>query len=138
MGKAKILVVEDERIVALDIQGYLVSLGYEVSATVSGEEAIRKAEQTKPDLVLMDVKLRGKMDGVEAAKHIQTRLGVPVVYLSAFSDWTTLQRAKATDPFAYLLKPVEESRLSSILEMALYRDTTDKASQETTRSCDCD
>jgi CheY-like chemotaxis protein len=139
MGKAKILIVEDERIVTLDIQDYLVSLGYEVSATaVSGEEAIRKAAQTNPDLVLMDVKLKGEMDGVEAAEQIQARLGVPVIYMSAFSDWTTIQRAKATRPFAYLLKPVEESHLSSILEMALYQSTADKASQETTQGCDCD
>jgi CheY-like chemotaxis protein len=139
MGKAKILVVEDESVVTLDIQDHLVSLGYEVSATAaSGEEAIRKAAQTNPDLVLMDIKLKGKMDGVEAAEQIQARFGVPVIYLSAFSDWTTMQRAKATHPFAYLLKPVEESHLSSILEMALYQGTTDEVSQKTTQGCDCD
>jgi CheY-like chemotaxis protein len=131
MGKAKILVVEDERITSWDLQDCLTGLGYDVSATaVSGEEAIRKVAETHPDLVLMDVKLKGEMDGVEAAEQIRARFGIPVVYLSAYSDWTTLERAKATHPFAYLLKPIEEDRLCSIVEMALYQDRAGEDSQE--------
>jgi CheY-like chemotaxis protein len=127
----KILVVEDERVTSWDLQNSLTGLGYDVFATaVSGEEAIRKVAETRPDLVLIDVKLKGKMDGVEAAEQIRTRFGVPVVYLSAYSDWTTLERAKATHPFAYLLKPIEEGRLCSIVEMALYQDRADEDSQE--------
>src|SRR5574342_581045 len=92
---AKILVVEDENIVAKDIQNTLKGLGYVVTAVVaSGEEAIQKAAETQPDLVLMDIMLKGYQDGVEAARQILTRYNIPVIYLTAYTDETTLERAK--------------------------------------------
>jgi PAS domain S-box-containing protein len=119
---AQILVVEDEGIVAKGIQADLESLGYSVPVTASsGEEAIRQAEGTHPDLVLMDVVLKGQMDGIEAAKEIVNRLDIPVVYLTAYQDGETLDRAKATEPFGYLLKPFEEKELHTTIEMALYK-----------------
>ena len=121
------MVVEDEGIVAADIQDRLVSLGYEVSAVVhSGEEAEPKAQETKPDLVLMDIKLGGKMDGVDAARLIQQRLDIPVVYLTAHGDEATLRRAKITEPFGYILKPFDERALHTNIEIALYRHKAER------------
>jgi PAS domain S-box-containing protein len=127
MKKLKIMVVEDEGIVAADIQDRLVSLGYEVSSVVhSGEEAEPKAKETKPDLVLMDIKLGGNMDGVDAAQRIQRRLDIPVVYLTAHGDEATLRRAKVTEPFGYVLKPFDERSLHTNIEIALYRHKAER------------
>lgn len=118
---AKILVVEDESIVAMDIRKRLTRLGYEVAGTASsGENAVEMATLTHPNLVLMDIMLKGEMDGIEAAGLIRDRLNIPVVYLTAFSDEDTLQRAKVTGPFGYLIKPFEERELHVTLEIALY------------------
>ena len=109
MAEAQVLVVEDDSIIAMDIKSRLQALGYAVSAVVfSGQEAIEKAAETQPDLVLMDIRLRGHMDGVEAAERIHTRFDIPVVYLTAHADESTLQRAKLTEPYGYILKPFEE------------------------------
>jgi PAS domain S-box-containing protein len=122
MNKAKILIVEDEGVIALDIQEQLQSLGYELAAVVgSGEEAIDKAEQMRPDLVLMDVKLGGSMNGLEAAGELRERFGTPVVYITACADEETLQRAKMTEPFGYIVKPIDGRELHSTVEMALHR-----------------
>ena len=122
MDKARILVVEDEAIVANSIQKRLRSLGYAVPAiATSGEEALRVAEEIRPELVLMDIKLKGAMDGVETAQHIRTRWDIPVIYLTAYADDETLERAKVTQPFGYLLKPFEVSDLRTTVEMALYK-----------------
>ena len=122
MANTKIMVVEDEGIVALDIQSKLEGKGYEVPAVVAtGEEAVQKAGETRPDLVLMDIQLEGEMDGVEAAEQIRTRFAIPVVYLTAYSDDNTLQRAKIAEPFGYLLKPFEEKKLHTTIEIALYK-----------------
>jgi PAS domain S-box-containing protein len=122
VSKPKVLVVEDERIVALDIKGQLVDLGYQVPAIASwGEEAIRQAEETRPNLILMDIRLKGEMDGIEVAQHIRTHLDIPVIYLTAYADEDTLQRAKVTESYGYLLKPFEERDLRSAIEMALYK-----------------
>lgn len=122
MENVQILVVEDESIVAIDIQNRLKGLGYSVAAIASsGEEAIKKAEETHPDLVLMDIRLRGDMDGIEAAKQIHAHLNIPVVYLTAYADDKTLERAKVTEPFGYILKPLEERELHSTIHMALYK-----------------
>jgi PAS domain S-box-containing protein len=127
MNTTSILIVEDENIVALDIKYLLESLGYGVAAVVSsGEEAIQKAAETRPDLVLMDVKLEGGMDGVEAAEHIQAQSDTPVIYLTAYADHATLERAKITQPFGYILKPFEEKELHTTIEMALYRHGMEK------------
>ncbi len=117
-----ILIVEDERIVAEDIQKSLENLGYSVSAIVpSGEKAIQKAEEDNPDLVLMDIVLKGDMDGIEAAEQIYSHFNIPVVYLTAHADEKKLQRAKATESYGYLLKPFEDEELHTTIEMALHR-----------------
>ena len=104
MAKAKILVVEDKKIIQRDIQNRLKGLGYLVPAVASsGKEALEKARETQPDLVLMDIVLKGEMDGVTAAKYIHDQLHIPVVYLTAYSDEDTLKRAKITEPFGYIL-----------------------------------
>ena len=117
MNRARVLVVEDERIVAMDIQGQLENLDYDVVATaVSGEEAIHKAEETGPDLALMDIRIRGDMDGIEVAQHLRTKLDIPVIYLTAYADQDTLDRAKNTESFGYLLKPFEEGELHATID----------------------
>ncbi len=131
MKQVKLMIVEDETIVALDLQDHLQSLGYEVVGTAStGAEAVRKAEKSRPDLVLMDIILKGSMDGVEAAEIIRTRFGIPVIFLTACADDATLQRAKVTEPFAYVLKPYEERELHGHIEIALYRHSMEKRLRE--------
>jgi len=131
MTDARILVVEDENIVSKDIENRLKSLGYAVSAVASsGEEAINKAEETQPDLVLMDIMLKGDMDGVECAEQIRDRFNIPVVYLTAYADDKTLQRAKITGPYGYILKPFEERELHTTLEMALYKHKMERRLKE--------
>ena len=120
--KARILIVEDERIVAFNIQGRLEELGYTVVAiTSSGEEAIKIIDNKRPDLVLMDIKLKGKIDGIEAAERIRHQFQIPVIYLTAYTDEETLNRAKLTEPYGYILKPFEARNLGSTIEMALYK-----------------
>ncbi len=128
---AAILVVEDERIVAEDIQKSLEGLGYTISAVVSsGKEAIKRAQEDNPDLVLMDIVLKGKMDGIEAAKHIYSEYNIPVVYLTAYADEKKLQRAKVTEPYGYLLKPFEDKELHIAIEIALYKHEMEKKVRE--------
>ncbi|WP_216351208.1 hybrid sensor histidine kinase/response regulator [Leptolyngbya sp. 'hensonii'] len=118
----RILVVEDEMIIARDIQGCLENLGYVVSAVVpSGLEAIETAAASRPDLVLMDIRLKGTMDGIQAAEQIWKRFQIPIIYSTGYSDPKTLQRAKETGPFGYVLKPVEERELFVAIETALHR-----------------
>src|SRR4051812_29910751 len=106
MGNAQILVVEDESIIAKGIQNDLRNMGYAVPAVAaSGAEALEKAAETYPDLVLMDIVLKGDMDGIETSRQIRDRFDVPIVYLTAYEDDITLRRAKITEPFGYLLKP---------------------------------
>ncbi|MGD8979716.1 MAG: response regulator, partial [candidate division WOR-3 bacterium] len=120
MPKAKILVVEDEKIVALDINDVLGKLGYDVPALVaSGEEAIEAVKKTKPDLVLMDIVLKGDTDGIEAAEVIRHRYGTPLVFLTAYADDEILKRVKHIEPFGYILKPFQEKELYSAIEIAL-------------------
>jgi PAS domain S-box-containing protein len=131
MMDAKVMVVEDESIVALDIQNQLSSLGYIVSAVVgTGEEAVRVARREPPDLVLMDICLRGEMDGIRAAGIIRDELDLPVIYLTAYDDEATLRRARVTAPFGYLLKPFEERQLHTSIEMALYRHALERKVKE--------
>ena len=122
MATKNILIVEDELIVALNIQVKLRQLGYDAPRKVtSGEQALELVREQRPDLILMDIKLAGNIDGIEAARLIQAEANVPVVYLTAHADEATLQRAKATAPFGYIVKPFEPRDLSSAIEMALYR-----------------
>ena len=122
MITAKILVVEDEGIVAEEIRSRLKNKGYTVSGvTHSGEAAIQKVKEVHPDLVLMDIRLKGEMDGIEAARKIRELFDIPVVYLTAHADDSTLQRAKITHPFGYVIKPFEEIELHVAIEIALTR-----------------
>jgi PAS domain S-box-containing protein len=131
MAKGKILVVEDEKIVAMDIQNRLKSFGYTIAGTaISGEGAIEKAEKTTPDLVLMDIMLKGDMDGIEAAEEISSRFNIPVIYLTAYADESTLQRAKITEPFGYILKPFEDKELYVNIEIALYKHDMERKLKE--------
>lgn len=130
----QIMVVEDESITAKDIENRLIRLGYRVSGIArSGEEAIEKAARTHPDLVLMDIKLKGLMDGVEAAGQLRSRFGIPVAYLTAFADEETLARAEATAPYGYLVKPFEERELHATIQMALRRCRLEKQVEESER-----
>jgi CheY-like chemotaxis protein len=114
MNQLKVLVVEDENIIAMDIQYTLRRFGFDVCGVVSsGEESIESATRTNPDLILMDIKLRGKMDGIYAAKQIQSKFNIPVIYLTAYGDESTLNRVDRTKPFGYINKPFEETELQS-------------------------
>ncbi len=131
MAKTQILVVEDEIIIAEDIRRSLQRLGYEVPSVVSsGEDAIKKAEENEPDLVLMDIVLRGRMDGIEAAEQIHSRFGIPLVYLTAYADEATLERAKITEPFGYIIKPFRERELHVAIEIALFKHKIEKELKE--------
>ena len=122
MTKARILVVEDEGIVAIELQDILEGLGYDVPAAVAtGEEAIRETGKARPDLVLMDITLTGDIDGIEAAEQIRARFDIPVVYLTAYADDKTLRRAARTEPAGYLLKPFDEGELRTTIEITLYK-----------------
>jgi len=122
MTKAKILIVEDEPYVAQDLKIHLEHAGYEVlGLAASGEAALASAAESRPDLVLMDIVLEGQMDGIQAAQQIRSRFDVPVLYLTAYADDHLFQRAKITEPYAYLLKPFNERELQLTIEMALYR-----------------
>ena len=127
MPGGRILVVDDEAIVAENIRSKLEGLGYEVCAVApSGEEAVREAERKGPDLVLMDIRLRGEMDGVEAALEIGDRFDIPIVYLTAYADERTLARAKIANPYGYILKPFGVRELNSIIEIALYKHEVER------------
>ncbi len=130
-ARAKILVVEDERIVAEDIRRSLRKLGYDVCGVVStGQEAVRKALQLRPDLVLMDIVLRMPMNGIQAAAAIHEKIDVPVIYLTAYADSDTLEKAKQTEPYGYLLKPFENRELQTAIEMSLYKHRTERRLRE--------
>jgi len=131
MAKARIMIVEDERIVAGDVKRILQNMGYAVPAVVSsGEEAIKRAQEENPDLVLMDIVLQGEMDGIEAARKIRSRLDIPVLYLTAYTNTGMLQRAKVTEPFGYIVKPFQERELHSNIEMALYKQKVQRKLKE--------
>ncbi len=127
MTPTKILIVEDEYIIAGHIQMSLEKMGYLTCALVSsGEQAIREAEKEKPDLVMMDIMLKGKIDGIKAANHIKNHLNIPVVYLTAYADEEILKRAKVTEPFGFLVKPFQYKELYSTIEMALHKHKADQ------------
>ncbi len=126
MPQAKILIVEDEAIVAENIAGRLHQQGYDVVGIVdSGPEAIEQAANTQPDLILMDIMLKGESDGVAAAIEIYDRWRIPVIYMTAFGDEATLQRAKAAEPFGYLIKPFKPHELRATVEVVLNKCAAD-------------
>ena len=122
MEKARILVVEDEVIVAMDIATTLRNIGHEVTDTVpSGGQAIASAKENRPDVILMDIGLKGEMDGIQTAEQIRSQYSIPVIFLTAYADEKTLERAKITAPCGYLTKPFEETDLRIAIEVSLYR-----------------
>jgi PAS domain S-box-containing protein len=131
MAKATILVVEDEFITGADIQNNLHLTGYDVPFVVdNGNDAIKKAGELQPDLVLIDITLIGQMTGIEAAAQIRDRYGIPVIFLSAHSDDTTITRALESEPFGYIIKPFEARDLKIRIEIALYKHAMDEALKE--------
>jgi len=123
----QILVVEDDAVLAIELQQTLTQLGYQVvGLAATGKEAVELALAQKPDLLLMDIRLRGAMTGIQAVEQIHQQRDIPVVYLTAFTDEALLQQAKITDAYAYLIKPVRERELRAGLEMALYKHSTEK------------
>lgn len=131
MKNIRILVVEDESIVAKDIQGTLTRLGYDVPATASSAAvAYEKLEELKPDLVFLDIKLKGEEDGIHIAEHIKIKYNIPVIFLTSFVDQATLDRAKVTEPYGYIVKPFNETDLKTTVEMALFKYGRDKEMRE--------
>ncbi len=126
MGERKILVVEDEPLAAEDIRFCLMDLGYGVAAASRGEEAMKTAEEAKPALVLMDIGLKGRMDGIDAAEQIRSHLDIPVVFLTAYADEKTVARAKLTEPYGFLTKPFSERGLKAAIETAIYKHGLDR------------
>ena len=122
MAKVNILVVEDEIIVSKDIQNSLIRLGYNiVGSAASGEKAIEVAISEKPDLILMDIMLKGEMNGIEAAEKIKEKLNVPIIFLTAYAEDSTLSKAKLVEPYGYILKPFKEIDLKTAIEVAVYK-----------------
>lgn len=122
MSDISILVVEDETIVAMGIKKMLEKNGYSISSiATSGEEAITKADLLYPDLILMDIMLKGEMDGIDAAGTIREKFDIPFIYLTAHADENMLERAKATQPYGYISKPFKEKDLRANIEIALHR-----------------
>ena len=131
MSKERIYIVEDERIIAIDLQRRLERLGYRVCGmAASGEEALAGIRQNLPDLVLMDIVIQGELDGIQVAITIKNELNIPVIFLSAYTDSKTLERAKEASPLGYILKPFKERELATLLEMALYKSVVDSRVRE--------
>ncbi|MDP6388128.1 MAG: response regulator, partial [Candidatus Pacebacteria bacterium] len=126
-SKIKIMIVEDERIAAETVKRILKELEYSISSIeISGEDAVKKAEEDKPDLVLMDIELKGKMDGIEAAAIIRSRFDIPCIFVTAHADDKKLEQAKITEPFGYILKPFENKGLHCNIEIAICKDKAEK------------
>lgn len=127
MSKINVLVVEDESIVSKDIQHSLKKLGYNVvGASATGELAIELASTENPDIVLMDIMLKGEMSGIQAAEKIKEKLSIPIIFLTAYADESTLSKAKVTEPYGYILKPFKEIDLHTTIEMAIYKHSKEQ------------
>ena len=132
--KARIMVVEDEAVISMEIQDRLTKMGHSICGTAaSGEEAVSIATAKRPDLILMDVQLRGEVDGVQTAKQIRDLIEIPIIYLTAFADDRTVERAKLTQPFGYLIKPFSEKELYAAIEMALYKNSMEARVRDSER-----
>src|SRR5574343_371076 len=131
MEKLNIFIVEDESIVAKDIQNNLIKLGYNVLGIANnGNDAIEQIKNLNPDVVLMDIMIKGDLTGIEVAEQIKKFVNVPVIFLTAYADEGTLSKAKFTDPYGYILKPFKEIDLHSTIEMAVYKHQKDAALQK--------
>ncbi|MFP4374005.1 MAG: EAL domain-containing protein [Spirochaetaceae bacterium] len=134
MHNERILVVEDEKIISLDLQRRLERFGYQVvGLTATGTDAVEKARALLPDIILMDIMLGGDIDGIDAARQIKAELGIPVIFLTAFADEKTLARAKEAEPYGYVLKPFKERELYTTIDMALYKSSVHKKLQSQER-----
>ncbi|MFO8064789.1 MAG: response regulator, partial [Spirochaetia bacterium] len=134
MQNERILVVEDEKIISLDLQRRLQKFGYQVvGLCATGNEAIEKTREHVPDIILMDIMLGGEIDGIEAAKQIKDELGIPIIFLTAFADEKTLERAKEAEPYGYVLKPFKERELYTTIDIALYKSNIYKQLQSKER-----
>ncbi len=126
MSKTKIVIVEDETIVAKDIQNILTGLGYQIDAVVSsGDKALAEVEKNMPNIVLMDIMLKGDMSGIQAAEIIRERYDIPVVFLTAYADESTIEKAKSAIPYGYIIKPFKEKELQTTIEMAINKHQSD-------------
>jgi DNA-binding LytR/AlgR family response regulator len=122
MAQTNVLVVEDESIVSKDIQQSLKKLGYNVvGAASTGEQAVKLAMEASPDIILMDIMLKGEMTGIEAASLVRAETNIPVIFLTAYADESTLSKAKVTQPYGYIIKPFKEIDIHTSIEMALYK-----------------
>jgi len=131
MEKLNIFIVEDESIVAKDIQNNLIKLGYNVAGIANnGKDAISQIQEVMPDVVLMDIMIKGDLTGIEVAEQIKKHISVPVIFLTAYADESTLSKAKVTEPYGYILKPFKEIDLHSTIEMAVYKHQKDSALQK--------
>lgn len=131
MSNIRIMVVEDEWIISEDIQKSLKKFGYTVSAVVStGKEATQKTEEDRPDLILMDIVLKGEIDGIEAASQIHSCVNIPIIFLTAYDNKSVLERAKITEPFGYMIKPFDERELYSTIEISLYKHKTEEEKEK--------
>lgn len=127
MSKINVLVVEDESIVSKDIQHSLKKLGYNVvGAAATGEKAIELVRSEKPDVVLMDIMLKGDMSGIDTAEIVDKEVNIPIIYLTAYADEATLAKAKITEPYGYIIKPFKEIDLHTSIEMAIYKSVKNK------------
>src|ERR1035438_419704 len=129
----RILIAEDESVIAIDLAKTLEKLSYKViGSSRNGKDVIKKAGELKPDLILMDILLDGKITGIQAAEEFMNIYDVPVIYLTAYADPATLEKAKLTEPFGYILKPFDERTLHTSIEMALYKHEINKKLKERT------
>jgi FOG: CheY-like receiver len=134
MAGKKIMIVEDEVIMAMAVEQKLTDLGYEVVGTVDkGEDAVKRAKELRPNLILMDIVLKGDMDGIDAAQQIHDDLDIPIIYLTAYSDDEVLKRARITEPYGYMVKPFKTSEMKAHIEMALYKHDSEKKNSENIR-----
>lgn len=131
MAKARLLIVEDERVIALSVKMIVERLGYAVTAIVtSGEDAVEEVRMNRPDLIIMDIVLEGKLNGIEATRIINEEADIPVIYASAFADREIMQEARITKPYSFIIKPIRERELEVILEIALDRSEMMKQQKE--------
>jgi CheY-like chemotaxis protein len=136
MSRTRILVVEDEGIIGKDIERALKQMMYEVCARVmTGADAIAKARELKPDLVLMDIVLKAGMDGIDAADVIRQEMDIPVIYLTAYTDQEKIDRASVTEAFAYIVKPFEDRELHSNIQLALYKHSVEQQLKKMLDEC---
>lgn len=134
MEEEKILIVEDEELLVLQIKSDLLQMGYAVTDSYSsGEEAIEGVEKLKPDLILMDITLKGKLDGIQTAGLIRRKHDIPVIYLTAHSEEGAVEQAQATEPYGYLLKPISSRGLEIAVKIALYKHRTDREKDRLTK-----